>query len=145
MNPMDTLPTGMTGEQVLDWTATLAKWMHMLLNPALIALVLNTMLVQAVEAFDHLAMFRWAWTKGTEDVSHGKCIVIAWVLTIPLMGLACVGLDIPFRGANFGFALLSGPIAFVISEFGLKKLGINLDQRFGKDAAPVPPSGPPVG
>lgn len=139
---MDTLPP-VTGQQVLDWTDTLAKWMHMLLNPATVALIVNTGMVMTVEAFDHVPVFKWLWKPGTRSLTHLQAVIVAWVLTIPVMGGASWAMHIEFRGASAGFAFLSGPVAYIISEHVLKRFGIDLAKKFHQDDIP-PDDGAPV-
>ena len=134
---MDTLPAALQSNQTNDWITAVASAMTLLLNPALIAIVLNIGLVQAVEAFDHLPIFKWFWMRDTQDVNRARGFVIAWALTLPFMGVTCWLMGLPFRGVNAGFAILSGPVAFVISELILKKLGLDLSKWFGQDEPPA--------
>lgn len=132
---MDTLPAGIQVNQANDWISAVASAMTLLLNPALIAIVLNTVLIQAVEAWDNFLPSS-LWKPGTKDISKGMAFTIAWLLTLPFMAATCWLMHLPFRGVNAGFAILSGPVALVVSEL-LKKAGINLDTWFGQDDSPA--------
>ena len=139
MNVVDTLaPT--TAGQVAQWADYIEQGMMLLLNPALIAVVINIVLLQVIEAFDRFLPASFC-TEGTHEIDHGIRFALAWIATVPATALACWLMQIPFRGTTAGFSLLAGPVAFVVNGKVLKPLGLDLDRWFG-DGPTAPPAPP---
>jgi len=134
MNTLDTLaPT--TAGQVAQWADYIEQGMMLLLNPALIAVVLNVILLQVIEAFDRFLPASFC-KPGTKEVDHGIRFALAWILTVPMTAVACWLMVIPFRGTTAGFSLLAGPVAVAVNVKILKPLGLDLNRWFGDDPEP---------
>lgn len=129
MELVDTLPAN--AKQVADQLNTVATAMAVMLHPAFIAIFTNTLLLWALDAFDRFlpaALLK----PGTKEIDHRIRFILAAVLTIPTMAVAMFLMEQKFRGANAGYAILSGPVALFLLTV-LKRVGFDLDKLWSAD------------
>lgn len=125
MNEIDTAAAGIKG--VAEQLGVISTAMTIMLHPAFIAIVVNTGLLWAIEAFDRF-LPESLCKPGTKEVDHRIRFVLAAVLTIPCMWGAMYLMSQPFRGANAGYALMSGFVGLAINALILKRIGLDLDK-----------------
>lgn len=136
MDMIDTLPAN--AQAVADKLNLVTTAMTIMLHPAFIAIIVNTALTWALDAFDRFLPPAF-WKKGTQEIAHPIRFVLAAVGTIPCMWAAMFLMKLPFRGENAGYALMSGFVALAINELLLKKIGLDVDKWCGDEDAPAPP------
>lgn len=103
-------------------------------GPAGLAVGINLMLVQVLQAWDHLLPVQFH-KPGTSDISKPMAITLAWLVAIPLYLCCLYGLALPLRGANFGYGIVGGLGGLAVSAL-LDKAGWNLDKVFGQKDEP---------
>ena len=129
MDMVDTLPAN--AKQVADNLNAVATVMAIMLHPAFIAIFVNTLLVWSLEAFDRFLPASLC-RPGTQEVDHRIRFVLAAGLTIPLMWAAMFLMNLPFKGSNAGYAIMSGPVALFLNAI-LKRMGFDMDKWLSDD------------
>lgn len=117
-----------TGSEVKGWVQTALEVIALLNTPAGIGLVVNLIMVQAIEAWDHV-LPAWVLRPGTKDVNKAMAVTIS---VVPSM--LCVMALTGFTREHAVYGML-GCIAGVIVSGLLDKIGWNLDRLFGQEEA----------
>ena len=117
-------------EQVKGWVDYANVVVAFLSGVAGVGIIMNLILVQAIEAFDHAPFLSWACKPGTQEIGKPQAIVLAVVFAIPLTMLFC-----GFTREVAVLGLVGCPIGIGFSAF-LDWKGWNLDRMFGQVEAP---------
>ena len=126
-----------SAEQVTGWVAQVLSVMGMLATPPGVGLIVNLLIVQSIEAWDHLLPVKML-RPGTKDVNRAMAITLSIGLSIPVCAAVMWMAHMDVRGVNFLYGIIGGLGGVIVSAL-LDKMGLNLDRLFGQDDPPPKP------